>query len=199
MAGNDPVGKDPSKEEIKVPKTPASGIEKLNLSQARVRRRHMLGSEISIKWDSYTAKATALCSQLVSKVASDAGSSKRPDKFNVGTKKEFPGDIFMEPTIEPDESTIQARWSKRGMLSLDLERLLTVRPLSIPQGMRGHYEVSRHETPSGPVVRLHFGKPRYAEITRTGKRKKDNQQQGSNRQQPSEKPQGPDKPQDTSS
>lgn len=184
----------------KVPGVPESEFEKLILTQAQVRRRNMLGSEISVDWNSYTGKATALGSELVSKVSSDGGGSMHPNMFNVGRNKDYPGDVFLESTVEPDESTIKARWTKDDRIHLNLERLLRVCPLAIPQGMKAFIAITRFESRNGPILHLHLTKPRFAEIgTKGTKKKSDEPQQTAEKQKGPEKQQGSDTPQGSAS
>lgn len=159
-------------------------IEKLNLSHVVSRKRNMLGSEIRLDWNSYTGHGTKICSQVVSKVSTEAGAPQRPDKFNVGTIKGEPTDITLTPTNESDESTITARWSEDGEVRFNLERLLKVRPLAIPQGMKAYLEISRYVSKNGPILRLHLSKPRLAEIG-TGKKRKTDDKQNDSQQKPS--------------
>ncbi|MFZ5824788.1 MAG: hypothetical protein ACOY94_10705 [Bacillota bacterium] len=139
-------------------------LQKLNLAHVSTRRRHMLGEELVIEWDSYTAESSALAAKLIKNVSVESGGSENPQIFNTHTVAEFPGDVILLASNEPDESSITTRWVSETKVRLYLERLLKVRPLKTPRGFRAHIPVSTYVLNEIVGVRLHLSEPRFAEI-----------------------------------
>lgn len=143
---------------------PTPEIQKLNLTEVSTRRRHMLGEEIVMAWNSYKASSTALCARLIRDASVEAGESEYPDQFRTLVVAEFPEDVILVPTKETDESTIRARWGYDSKVYFYFEQLLKLRPLKIRRGFRAHITVSKYVLNNLVGLRIHFSEPRFAEI-----------------------------------
>lgn len=118
---------------------PTSTGELLDLSNVAVRTKNMSGEEGVLAYRGYVMQLSSLASSLLETAGREAPGGQARTPFVEPSKVSGSlNSVGLRPSTVKTNSTLPVRWDSDGRASINLKKLLMVRPFPIPKGQRAH-------------------------------------------------------------
>lgn len=129
------------------------------------RSRKALGPCLVLPWDSSTASCSAVGFQVLAEVALARGftGDDRPKGLDIYRVEGNTASVAGVPVNTADRKNLEIRWVKRGTrINVNLKKILSVHPFSVPHGSRAQIPISKAELPEiGTCLVIHFNRAEF--------------------------------------